>query len=425
MVFFNGYLNGLYPYIQRKFYLCKNSFMDIVAKTFFGCEHILAEEIRELGGKNIKLGNRAVYYEGDTELLYASNLWLRTAISILVPIRSFRFRDEEDLKYLFTKFNFSKYMRLSETFAVKGAVNSTLFRHSGYPLLLLKDAIADHFRDRYDKRPSVDLAKPKVLFDLHIDDRHCTVSLNSSGAPLYQRGYRKKTGLAPINEAIAAGLILMSGWDKKSNFLDVFCGSGTIPIEAALMANGIPANIARKQYSFMNWPDFDQEKWRTIYKAAPAHPRRDLDFKIIGSDTDGDMILLARDNVKALPLGKTISFEVKDFKDQEAPEGKGVLISNPPYGERLEEDDINELYQDIGNYFKRKMPGYNCWVISSNMEALKHIELKPSQKTTVFNGSLNCEFRKFEIFEGSLIEHKFGKVNERREPKRNKKKNKD
>lgn len=396
--------------------------MEIVAKTLFGLEQILAEEVRSLGGENIVLGNRAVKYDGNVDLLYSSNLWLRTAISILKPIHSFRFRDEEDLKYKFTKLNFSKYLKLSDTFAVKGAVNSSLFRHSGYPLLLLKDAVADHFRDRFNKRPSVDLTKPKVLFDLHIDNQQCTISLNSSGAPLYQRGYRKKTGEAPINEVVAAGLIMMSDWDKQSNFLDVFCGSGTIPIEAALMVNGIPPNIARKQFSFMNWPDFDQERWNTIKKAAPAQPKRDLGFKIIGSDTDGDVILMARDNVKALPLGKTISFEVKDFRDQEAPEGGGVLISNPPYGERLEMEDINELYQSIGNYFKHNLPGYNCWVLSSNMEALKHIELKPSKKLTVFNGSLNCDFRKYEIFKGSLIEHKFGGRNERREPKRNKKK---
>ena len=398
--------------------------MEIVVKTFFGCEHILAEEIRALGGKNVELGNRAVSFEGDTTLLYSSNLWLRTAISVLVPIRSFRFKNEEDLKEKFRKFNFSKYMRLSDTFAVKGAVNSNLFRHSGYPLLLLKDAIADHFRDRFNKRPSVDLAKPKILFDLHIDGHNCTVSLNSSGAPLYQRGYRKKTGQAPINEAIAAGLVLMSGWDQKSNFIDVFCGSGTIPIEAALMANGIPPNIARKQYSFMNWPDFDQEKWNTIYKSAPAQPKRDLGFKIIGSDTDGEVVLWARNNVKVLPLGKTITFEVKDFKDQEPPEGKGVLISNPPYGERLDEMDVDALYKEIGDFFKHKMPGYDCWVISSNMDASKCIELKPSEKKTVYNGSLHCEFRKFEIFEGSLIEHKFGKVAKLREPKRYDKKKK-
>lgn len=315
-------------------------------------------------------------------------------------------------------------MTVRDTFAAKGAVNSRLFNHSGYPMLVLKDAIADQFRDRFGERPSVDLSKPKILFDVHIEEHACTVSLNSSGAPLYHRGYRKRTGDAPLNEVVAAGLLYLSGWDAKSNFIDVCCGSGTLPIEAALMANGIPANIARKSYAFQNWRNFDQQLWQSIYKKAPRQPRRDLDFKIIGSDTDGDVVLMARDNVKALPLGKTISFEVKDFRDQEAPEGKGVLVSNPPYGERLKLDTLEDLYQDLGNFFKRKMQGYDCWVLSSNFDALKKIELKPSKKIQVYNGSLSCDFRKFEIFEGSLIEHKYGDRNQRRVPKRNKNKSK-
>ena len=396
--------------------------MEIVAKTLYGLEEILRKEVEELGGKNVQLGNRVVTYNGDVRLLYESNLWLRTAISILVPIKKFRFRDEKDLYKKFSTINFSRYMNVNDTFAAKGAVNSPEFRHSGYPMVILKDAIADHFRDRFGKRPNVELTKPRILFDVHIDQSNCTVSLNSSGAPLFHRGYRKKTGDAPLNEVAAAGLIYLSGWDQKSNFVDVFCGSGTLPIEAALMANGIPANIARKSYAFQNWQDYDRQLWESIFKAAPNYPKRDLKFKIIGSDTDGDIILKARENIKALPLGKTISFEIKDYNDQEAPEGEGVLISNPPYGERLEMDEIEVLYQGIGNFFKKKMPGYNCWVLSSNLEALKSIELKPSEKVQLYNGSLSCDFRKFEIFKGSLIEHKYGEVAKRREPKRYKNK---
>lgn len=396
--------------------------MDIVAKTLYGLEEVLKEEVVALGGKDVEVGNRVVTFKGDTALLYSCNLWLRTAISVLVPIKKFRFADEKDLYRKFSKINFSEIMGVNDTFAAKGAVNSPLFNHSNYPMLVLKDAIADHFRDKFDKRPDVDLAKPKVLFDIHIDGHACTISLNSSGAPLYHRGYRKNTGDAPMNEVVAAGLIYLSGWDKKSNFIDVTCGSGTLPIEAALMANGIPANIARKSYGFQNWKSYDQQLWKSILEKAPAQPRRDLDFEIVGSDTDGDVVLMARNNIKALPLGKTIRFEVKDFRDQEAPEGKGVLISNPPYGERLKVDEIGELYQDLGNFFKRKMPGYTCWVLSSNFDALKKIELKPSKKIQVYNGSLSCDFRKFEIFEGSLVEHKYGHRNQRRTPKRNKRK---
>ncbi|WP_051568291.1 THUMP domain-containing class I SAM-dependent RNA methyltransferase [Crocinitomix catalasitica] len=394
--------------------------MKLVAKTLYGMEDVLIKELTELGAKNIEKGNRVVTYVGDKRLLYASNLWLRTAISVLLPIQNFRFRDEKDLYAQFAKINFSEYMKVNQTFAVKGAVNSKLFNHTGYPRLVLKDAIADHFRDKFDKRPSVDLEKPQILFDIHIEENQCTVSLNSSGAPLFQRGYRQGTGEAPINEVVAAGLIYLSGWDQKSNFIDVTCGSGTIPIEAALMANGIPPNIARKSYSFQYWYDYDQQLWEDIYSKAPNVPKRDLDFKIIGSDTDGDVILKARENIKALPLGKTISFEVKEFNDQVCPEGKGILICNPPYGERLQDEALFDLYRDLGNFFKRKMKGYDCWVISSNFDAFKNIELKPAKKIQVYNGSLSCDFRKYEIFEGSLVEHKYGEQNQRREPKRNK-----
>jgi putative N6-adenine-specific DNA methylase len=273
--------------------------MEIVAKTLYGLEEVLKVEVEKLGGKDVKIGNRVVTYKGDMRLVYESNLWLRTAISVLLPIKSFRFTDEKDLYRKFSKIEFSNFMTVNDTFAAKGAVNSPQFNHTNYPMLILKDAIADYFRDKYDKRPSVDLERPNILFDVHIDDFNCTVSLNSSGAPLFQRGYRKSTGEAPMNEVVAAGLLMLSGWDAKSNFVDVFCGSGTIAIEAALMANEIPSNISRKNYSFQNWSNFDRQLWEDIYKKAPNFPKRDLDFKIIGSDTDGDVILKARENVKA------------------------------------------------------------------------------------------------------------------------------
>lgn len=382
--------------------------MKLVAKTFFGLESVLAEEIKAIGGQKVEVGNRAVSYEGNKELLYRSNLWLRTAISVLVPIASFRYKDQQDLIRQFGKINFSPYMQTDQTFAVKGAVHSKEFSYSKYPMLLLKDAIVDFFNEKYGNRPSVDTKKPKVLFDLHISEQDCTISLNSSGAPLFQRGYRRNTGDAPLNEAIAAGLVMLSGWDKKSTLVDFMCGSGTIPIEAALIANEIPPNIARKYYSFQNWMDYDRALWEKIYDAAPNRPKRDLTFEIIGSDTDGEVVKMARDNTKALPLGKTIRFEIKDFRDFEAPEN-GILITNPPYGERLShQEDVEDLYKAVGDYFKHRLPGYNCWVLSANLDAFKCLELKPSSKLEVFNGSLRCEYRKYEIFKGSMVEHKYG-----------------
>ena len=382
--------------------------MKLVVKTFYGLEEVLAVELRELGAKSVEPGNRVVTFEGDKKLMYESNLWLRTAISILTPITSFNFKDEEDFKRKLSQVNFSKYMQVNKTFAVKGAVSSKLFKYSKYPMLLLKDSIVDFFNDKHGQRPSVDTKTPHVLFDLHIAENRCTVSLNSSGAPLFQRNYRKATGDAPLNEAVAAGLIYLSGWDRKSNFIDPFCGSGTLPIEAALMANGIPPNIARKHWSFMYWPDFDQQLWNDILKAAPNTPKRDLDFEIIGSDTDGEVIKKARNNIKALPLGKTISFEIKDFEDLTPPEGGGTLIANPPYGKRLDDYEIWDMYKSLGDFFKKKLPGYTCWVLSSNFEAFKRIELKPSKKIQIYNGSISCDFRKYDIFKGSLIEHKYG-----------------
>jgi putative N6-adenine-specific DNA methylase len=399
--------------------------MRLVAKTLFGLEEILQKELENLGASNIKAGNRAVYFEGDKEMMYRCNLWLRTAITVLTPISEFTFRDEKDLYRQFAKIDFSDYLTLDKTFAVKGAVHSKLFNYTQFPMLVLKDAIADFFRAKFNERPSVDTERPQIVFDVYINENNCVVSLNSSGSPLFQRGYRRITGEAPLNEVVAAGLIYLSGWDMKSNFVDPFCGSGTLPVEAALMANGIPSNIARKNYAFQNWADYDEELWNKIYDEAPKVPKRNLDFKIIGSDTDGDVILKARENIKSLPLGKTIEFEVKDFNDFVAPEGGGTLISNPPYGERLADLDVGDLYQNIGNYFKKNMQGYTCWIMSSNFDALKRIELKPSKKIQLFNGSLDCDFRRFDIFKGSLVEHKYGAPMQRREPKRNKKKEED
>ncbi len=383
--------------------------MQIVAKTFFGFEDVLAQELRDLGAKKIKQGNRAVSYEGNRELLYKSNIWLRTAVSILLPIESFTFKDERDLVKKFNQIRFSTYFSLNKTFAVKGAVNSDMFNHSQFPMLLLKDAIADHFRDSFGKRPDVDKARPNVVFDLHIRDRNCTVSLNTSGAPLFQRGYRSRIGEAPLNEAVAAGLILRSGWDKKSDLYDIFCGSGTIPIEAALIASGIPALIERKTFAFKHLKDFDQELWNRIQDDLPRRPLKNPQFKIVGSDVDSEMVRVARENAQGLPIGNLVSFEAKDFKEQNIKNANtdyGVVVTNPPYGERLEVEKIDQLYKEIGDTFKHNFPGYNCWLISSNFDALKAIELKPNKKVKVFNGRLECDFRMYEIFKGKYKEFK-------------------
>lgn len=395
--------------------------MEIVAKTFFGLEDVLADEIKELGGKNIRKGNRVVEFEGNQELLYKANFWLRTAISVLKPIETFKFKDQDDLKRKLSNVRFSTYMRSNQTFAVKGAVHSKHFNFSKYAMLMLKDAIVDFFKAYDGSRPSVNKERPHILFDIHVSDNDCTISLNSSGAPLFQRGYRKQTGEAPLNEAIAAGLIMLSGWDKKSAFHDPMCGSGTIVIEAAMMAHGIAPNLARKHYSFQNWNDYDSNLWDKVYSESPRIPNRSINFDISGSDTSTDMILIARGNTKMLPLGNSVKFTAIELKDYKPTSDEGTVILNPPYGERLEDQErTEELYKEIGDCFKHNFGGFTCWVISSNREALKKLELKPAKKIQLYNGSLPCEFRSYQIFKGSLIEHKYGEVKreKRRSPRK-------
>ena len=380
--------------------------MEIIAKTFFGFEDVLAAEIEQLGGTNIEVGNRAVRYEGDTRLVYASNLHLRTAISVVLPIKSFEFRDQDDFSRELFNVDFKQYMNVDNTFAIKGAINTRIFSHSKYPLMLVKDAVVDYFYDTVGTRPNVNVENPQIQFDVHVTDALCTLSLNSSGPSLFQRGYRESAAPGVLNEVIAAGLILLSKWDKKSNFIDPFCGSGTIPIEAALMANDIPPNIVRKRYSFMNWPNYEKAIWEDISEKANRRPKRNLPFVIVGSDTNGDIILTARNNARILPVGKSLVLEIRDYKDQVARPGGGVLISNLPYGRKFEEEATKEMFKSIGDFFKKQMNGYDCWLLSPDIAEMDFLGLKPSEKHRVYNGADNCDFRKYTIFEGSLKENK-------------------
>jgi putative N6-adenine-specific DNA methylase len=274
-----------------------------------------------------------------------------------------------------------------------------MFRHSQYPFLVVKDAIADTFRKEFDERPDVNIKAPQVMFDVYIRNNDVTVSLNTSGLPLFQRGYREAVGLAPLNEVVAAGLIRMSGWDRKSTFVDPFCGSGTILIEAALMAAGLPPQIERTHFAFKNFANFQPEVWEAILADVPKRIT-ELPCKIIGSDISADMVTKARRNFRGLPIGRFIETSVNSFQELTQVEGPGVMISNPPYGERMGEE-IEEMYEDLGNWMKGSMKGFSCWVLSSNMDALKFVGLRPDRKIKVFNGDLECSFRKFSIYEGS------------------------
>ncbi|MBW7868001.1 MAG: hypothetical protein H3C31_06730 [Brumimicrobium sp.] len=386
----------------------------ITIKTLFGFEEILKEELIELGYNNIEILNRAVRIKGTWEDVYRLNFRCRLAISVLVEIKTFFIHKEDDLYKEARKIDWTSYFKLDKTFAVKGAVFSNFFKHTQFPMLLIKDAIADTFRDKYNERPDVNIKSPQVMFDVYIKDKTVTISLNTSGLPLFQRGYRQETGEAPMNEVLAAGLLRLSGWDKKSTLIDPMCGSGTIAIEAALLAADIPAMIERTHYAFKNFNSFDEEIWEKVRNEANNRPKN-LGFDIFAYDIDAEMVQKAKRNSRMAPIGNMVSFGRQDFLTLEAPVEKGTIICNPPYGERIGED-VSELYQGIGDHLKHAFSGYNCWLISSNEEALKNIGLKPSQKMKVFNGNLECSFRQYSMFEGSFKEFKEGKEGDKEKP---------
>lgn len=376
-----------------------NKALTITLKTIFGLENVLGEELVELGYKDCKILNRAVQIEGTWKDVYYLNLHSRCAISVLVQIASFRIRSEDDLYKKAMKIDWTSYFSLDKTFAVKGAVFSDLFSHTQYPFLVVKDAIADTFRDRFDERPDVNIKTPQVLFDVYINKNDVTVSMNTSGAPLFQRGYRDEIGEAPLNEVVAAGLIRMSGWDRKSPLIDVFCGSGTILIEAALLASGIPSVIERQHFAFKNFANYDAELWEDILGKAIKNVK-ELPCEIYGSDMSAEMVTKARRNLGRLSVGRFVKTSVAAFNEVKQPEGSGVMISNPPYGERMGEE-IDQMYEELGDWMKTEMKGFECWVLSSNMEAYKHLGLRPDRKIKLFNGDLECSFRKYSIYAGS------------------------
>lgn len=379
--------------------------LEITVKTLYGFEKILQDELAELGYKKTTPLNRAVQLNGGWEDVYRLNYRCRLAISVLVKIKSFSLHKEDDLYKEAKKIDWPNYFDVEKTFAVKGAIFSTLFSHTQYPMLVVKDAIADVFRDEKGKRPNVNIKAPQVLIDLYVKDKTATLSINTSGKPLFQRGYRQETGDAPMNEVLASGIIRLSGWDRKSTFINPMCGSGTLAIEAALWAADIPAMIERHHYAFKNFSSYDESIWERV-QAEGNHRPIPLDFEILASDIDGQMVNMAKRNSRMAPIGNMIKFERQDMLTLEAPNEKGILICNPPYGERMGDDseELELLYQNMGDAFKTNFTGYSCWVISSNIDVLKHLGLRPDKKIKLYNGKLECSFRQFKVFEGTRIE---------------------
>jgi|TARA_B100000767_G_scaffold247624_1_gene248007 putative N6-adenine-specific DNA methylase len=377
-----------------------NNDFKMVAKTFFGLEHILSDELLSLGAKKIQIGVRNVSFFGDLGFLYKCNLSLRTAIRILKPIAVFNVENEKELYSSFFNFNWEDFLSLEHTFSIESVLNSDFFSHSLFVSQKAKDGMVDRFRKLFKKRPNVDSIDPDIKINIHIRNNICTVSLDSSGKPLNQRGYRSQTNIAPINEVLAAGIILLSDWDLQSDFLDPMCGSGTLLIEAAMLATNYPPNIKRSNFSFKNWNDFDLDLFVIITKSVLS---KIIPFnnKISGFDKSPSAIAKCDQNIINAGLEDVISISREDFfRSSKNNDDYLHLVFNPPYGERLR-IDIESFYKKIGDKLKTDYSNSNAWFITSSIEALKYVGLRPSRKIKLFNGKLESRLAKYEIYSGS------------------------
>ncbi|MFO7370608.1 MAG: THUMP domain-containing protein [Bacteroidales bacterium] len=372
---------------------------EYIAKTLFGLEQVLADELRELGADGIRTLNRAVGFSGDKKLLYKANFNLRTALKILVPIKEGEINNEQELYEFVRTINWSRYLGAEDTLAVEVSLSTSLFSHTQYIAQKIKDAVVDQFRERFGSRPSVNLDNPTLRINAFVSNKTVTLSRDSSGESLHRRGYRVKQGPAPINEVLAAGLIKLSGWDYNMPLVDFMCGSGTIAIEAALMSLRIPPGDLRMEYGFQRWRDYDPVLFNEVVKE--RKPAEDEKINIHASDLSPDAVRLAQRHAQNAGVLKRIRFSTCHFNDLVPPPPPGLVIINPPYGERIEQLNLNELYQQIGDRLKKNYPGYNAWIISSNAEAVKHIGLKPTPRIIVYNGQLECRFNRYSLYEGS------------------------
>lgn len=381
--------------------LMQNQF-EMIAKTFMGLEPILAKELTELGANDVQIGRRMVSFTGDKEMMYRANFQLHTAIRILKPIARFKARSAEDMYEAVKEIDWSKYILKGSTFSVDAVVYSEEFRNSQFVTYKVKDAIADWFRERTGDRPNVSVTNPDLRLHIHIADFDATLSLDSSGESLHRRGYRQEQGEAPLNEVLAAGLIMMTGWHGESDFIDPMCGSGTLLIEAALIAHNMSPGLFRKEFAFEKWQDFDQDLFDEIYN----DDSKEVDFQhhIYGYDNNPKAVAKAIKNVRAAGLTKDISIALQDFKDFEKPSEKALMVTNPPYGERISTANLLETYKMIGERLKHEFTGNDAWILSYREECFDQIGLKPSIKIPVFNGSLECEFRRYSLFEGKMKE---------------------
>lgn len=381
-----------------------NNEFPMVAKTLYGLEDVLATELITLGANNVEIGRRMVSFTGNKELLYKANFCLRTALKVLKPIADFKAQSSDEVYEKVKKIDWTKYLKDKKTFAVDAVVHSEIFTHSKFVAYRTKDAIMDSFDEMNEARPSVRVTNPDVQIHIHISHKDCTISLDSSGESLHKRGYRVDQTEAPLNEVLAAGMLLRAGWDGQCNFIDPMCGSGTLLIEAALIALNISPGIFRDKFAFERWDDFNEELFQSITEDDSIE--REFNYKIYGSDISAKAISIAAKNVKNAGLTKYIELEVKPFQQYTNAPEKGMIVTNPPYGERLNTRDLMALYSMMGERMKHVFPGYDIWILSSNKEGFDNIGLKPSVKIKLINGALDCEFRKYEVFSGKQKEFK-------------------
>ena len=374
--------------------------MEILVKTMFGLEDILIEELKSLGIKNCKKLKRAVKAEASLEQLYEANLRVRTGLQILVPMYTFTARNEQEVYDNIYKYDWTNEFRLRDTFAIEAHVNSRFFNHSKYIALKTKDAIADKFTDTFDRRPNVDPKDPDFAVNLYIQDNQVTVYKNSSGKSLHKRGYRLKAGKAPLNEVLAAGMLLIANYDGEQHLVDPMCGSGTLLAEACMIATNTPPNFNRKKFAFQSWDNYDKALFKTIKEKAESEIK-EPSHEIWGCDISTEALDVSFENLSRQNYKKYVKLKKRNFLHQEPPVKGALLVFNPPYDLRIGSRDINELYREMGDTLKQFYGGSTAWMISSNMQAFKHVGLRPSRKVPLFNGPLECKFQKYEMYAGS------------------------
>ena len=375
---------------------------ELIAKTFMGLEPVLAEELTQLGANNVQIGRRMVSFTGDKEMMYRANFQLHTAIRILKPIKHFKARSAEEVYEQVQKIKWDDILDVKKTFSVDSVVYSEEFRNSRFVTYKVKDAIVDWFREKQGTRPNISVSNPDIRLNIHIAEDNATLSLDSSGESLHRRGYRQEQVEAPLNEVLAAGMILMTGWKGECDLIDPMCGSGTIAIEAALIARNISPGVFRKEFAFEKWNDFDQDLFDMIYN--DDSQEREFEHHIYGYDIDMKAVNTASLNVRAAGMSKDITIAQQDFKDFQQPAEKSIIVMNPPYGERISTPNLLGTYKMIGERFKKAFAGNEAWVLSYREECFEQIGLKPSIKIPVYNGSLECEFRKYVMFDGKMKE---------------------